>query len=101
MREESLRSVLLVKAVEEADRTGALVPPADRATATREASRDLAPSTTTAAEGAALPSAAQRMLAARAETLRQRIVARHPFVDTVLALARGPAWAGWLLVLAS
>jgi hypothetical protein len=101
MREESLRSVLLVKAVEEADRTGALVPPADRATATREASRDIAPSTTTAPEGAALPSAAQRMLAVRAETLRQRIVARHPFVDTVLALARGPAWAGWLLVLAS
>jgi hypothetical protein len=100
MREQSLRCVLLVKAVEEADRTGTLVPAADRAAATRAASRDALARGVAGPEEAALPSAAQRMLAARAETLRQRIVARHPFVDTVLALARGPAWAGWLLVLA-
>jgi hypothetical protein len=39
MREEALRSVLLVKSIEEADRAGTLIPTADRAAATREASR--------------------------------------------------------------
>jgi hypothetical protein len=39
MREEELRAVLLVRAIEETDRDGALIPPADRAAASREAKR--------------------------------------------------------------
>ena len=99
MRERSLRSILLVRAIEEADRTGTLIPVADRVAATREASRDRAPSAPP--EGGALRGGAQRMLAARAEALRRRIVQRHPFVDTVFELARVPAWVGGLLALAA
>jgi hypothetical protein len=100
MREEALRSVLLVKAIEETDRAGTLIPPADRAAATRQASRSDGDPTATAAleRGGPLPGNAQRMLAARAQILSRQVVARHPVVDTVLALVSGPAWAGWLLM---
>jgi hypothetical protein len=89
MREEELRDVLLVRAIEETDRDGALIPPADRAAASREAKR-------AAGEAAS----EETLLAARARILLPRIVARHPFVDTVLDLARGPAWAGWGVIVA-
>jgi hypothetical protein len=101
MREEALRSVLLVKAIEETDRTSTIIPAADRAAATREASRDAGARSMQVADAQPLPSSAQRMLAARARVLRRSLAARHPFVESVLALARGPAWLGWLLVLAS
>ena len=74
MREIDLRKILLVKAVEEADRDGTLLPPADRAAAGREATRS--------APGAA----PEALLAARAAILTQRIAARHPFVDNLLAM---------------
>lgn len=79
MREADLRKILLVKAVEEADRDGTLVPTADRAAAGREAMR-----------GAGAPDP-DRLLALRAENLLARIAARHPFVERVLALL-GPSW---------
>ena len=41
MREELLRSVLMVKAIEEVDLAGTILPPGDRAQATREAMRAL------------------------------------------------------------
>lgn len=40
MREDDLRKILIVKAVEESDRDGTLVPLADRAAAGREAMRN-------------------------------------------------------------
>lgn len=78
MREEDLRRVLLVRAVEEADRDGTLLPPAERAAAGREAMREA---------GSADP---ERLLAARARTLLARIVARHPFVDRILGMLGPP-----------
>ena len=48
MREDALRSILLVKAVEEADREGTLLPAADRAAATRDAVRERGESTAAA-----------------------------------------------------
>ena len=39
MREDELRSILLVKAIEETDGAGTLLPPADRVAAAREARR--------------------------------------------------------------
>jgi hypothetical protein len=102
MQEEALRSVLLIKAIEEIDRAGTLVPAAERLAASRAARRNVGEPTTSdegAIERAALPNAAQRMLAARASTLLKQIVARHPFVATVLAVAGGPAWVSSLLVL--
>lgn len=102
MQEAALRSVLLVKAIEEADRTGTLMPVAERLAASREARRNAGNAKTEtgdAMERATLNAAAQRMLAARAGTLLKQIVARHPFVATLLSAAGGPAWVGTLLIL--
>jgi hypothetical protein len=79
MREVDLRKILLVKAVEETDPDGTLVPPADRAAAGREAMRE------------AGAGDSDRLLALRANHLLGRITARHPFVARVLALL-GPSW---------
>jgi hypothetical protein len=75
MREDDLRKILLVKAVEEADREGTLVPAADRAAAGREAVRN-----------AGSDASPGHLLAARASTLLDCIVARHPFIADVMAL---------------
>ncbi len=79
MREHDLRNILLVKAVEETDRDGTLLPPADRAAAGREAMR-----------GGARDE--ELLLLARAQALMARIVARHPFVSQVMAML-GPSTA--------
>jgi Protein of unknown function (DUF2868) len=102
MREEVLRFVLLIKAIEEIDRAGTLLPAGERQAAAREARRSAGDATVVEAasiERATLPKTAQRMLAARAGTLLKQIVARHPFVDTVLGVAGGTAWVSALLVL--
>ncbi len=79
MREEDLRQVLMVKAIEESDRDATIIPAADRATAAREAMRSL-------------PQGDPRLLVARAQALLPRIIARFPFVEEVLALL-GPSRA--------
>lgn len=101
MRERALRSVLLIKAVEEADREGNLLPVADRSAATRDAARGQGEATGAAgtdAQAGPLSRRAQRLLETRAQLLHARLVARFPVVDSVLALARGPWWAGAVLV---
>ncbi|MBK9607935.1 MAG: DUF2868 domain-containing protein [Betaproteobacteria bacterium] len=103
MHEEALRSVLLIKAIEESDRAGTLVPAAERLAASREARRSAgapAPGGDREPASAALPGAAQRLLALRAGILERQVVARHPFVGTALAAAAGPAWVGLLLIVA-
>ena len=86
MREDELRSILLVKAIEETDSAGTLLPPADRAAAAREAHR-------------AAGDDAQRMGVERARILLAKVVARHPFLNTVSSLAGGSAAAGAAVVL--
>ncbi len=100
MQEDALTSVLLIKAVEETDRAGILIPPADRAAATREAIRDVGGNALMdgGITGARLSQAAQHLLIRRAEPLRRQLVVRYPFADSLLGLAHGPAWAGWLLI---
>lgn len=100
MRQDELRSILLVKAIEEVDQAGTLMPLADRVAATREARRaagDVAPPRDIIEQGT-LSEAAKRMGVERSRILLGKIVARHPFVDIVLNLAVGPAWAGWVVV---
>jgi uncharacterized protein DUF2868 len=99
MREEELRAVLLVKAVEEVDGAGVVIPTADRVTASREAVRQWPEEPQAGRAEAVLPERAQRLLATRAGSLRTRIAARHPVAETVLALARGPAWMRWIPVI--
>ena len=100
MREESLRSVLLIKAIEEADRTGALITAAERVSASRESRRNAGLAIIPARQGDAqrLDSSAQKMLAERASMLTRGVVARHPFLSTVLSAAGGPPHAALLLI---
>ena len=88
MREEELRQVLLVKAMEETDREGVLIPSGDRIAASREARRNLLPS----------DASQDAQLVARAQALLPRIVKRHAVVETVLAFVGGPVWVRWLLI---
>jgi hypothetical protein len=100
VRQDELRSILLVKAVEETDRAGTLIPLADRSAATRDARR-AAGDVAVAGDGfehGTLSQASQRMGVERSRMLLGKIVARYPFVGTVLNLAGGPAWAGWSVV---
>jgi Protein of unknown function (DUF2868) len=101
MRERELSTVLLIKAVEDADREGTLLPAADRAAATRDAARGRSePSAAAGADVRAGPLSreAQRLLATRAQLLHARLAARVPVVDSVLTLAGGPWWLGALLL---
>ena len=96
MREHSMRSVLLVKAVEEADKTGALITPAERIAASKDSRRDVA---TAGDDGrGALSGAAQRMLAQRAGILVRRLVERYPFIASVRDAAAGPRQASLLVI---
>jgi len=96
MREDTLRAVLMVRAIEEVDRAGTLLPPGDRAQATREAVRAL---------GAGVDEVAlvaddrllARALGDRAERLVGPLVERSPIVGEALGRTRTPA--GLLIVL--
>ena len=98
MREDALRKVLMMKAIEESDRAGTLIPPADRAAATREALRGA--DDRAVADATPLDAKALRVLAARAGILMRQVVTRYPFVEAVLAL-RGTVLASGLLILVS
>lgn len=87
LREGELRRILVVKAVEEADREGTLLPAADRASASREAKREAGPEP-------------ERMIAHRAVRLMDRVVARHPFVAQVTDLAGGAPAIGLAIIVA-
>src|SRR6186713_2521521 len=91
MHERTLRTVLLVQAVEQSDLTGELLPLADRAEATRAAARDQAKLREALASNA-LSSTTERFLATRAERLRERLETRSPIIRSVLALAGGASW---------
>ena len=88
MREQDLRNILLVKAVEESDRDGTLLPAADRAAAGREAMRAMPAAP--AGDAATLTARSESLLLARARALMARIAARHPFVPQVVDML-GPS----------
>ena len=96
MREDTLRAVLMVRAIEEVDRAGTILPPGDRAQATREAVRTLG----AGVDEAALVSDDRllaRALGDRAERLVGPLVERFPIVGEALGRTRTPA--GLLVVL--
>lgn len=91
MREDTLRTVLLVESIEEVDRASTILPPADRAQATREALR---------AVGVAVDGEPKdigdariaRALGDRAQRLAEPLASRFPIVAEVLGRTRTPAW---------
>ncbi len=81
MHAYALRSILLVKAVEDEDAAGAVLTRAERDAATREAVRDV-PETGASSRD----DRAWRVLALRAGRLHGRLVERHPVVARAVAL---------------
>ncbi|MHB8834200.1 MAG: DUF2868 domain-containing protein [Candidatus Methylomirabilia bacterium] len=100
MRESALREVLLVKAIEEADRTGALLPFGDRERAAREALRTAGLGSGEIAGGRLTP-AIETALAERAGNLAQPLLERHPVLRDVLQRSRLPVWASLVLLAAA
>ena len=98
MHARALQSVLLVRAIEESDRTGDLLPLADREEATRNAARS-APEIRESLSGTTLSRPAERFLAERARLLRERLLARSPILANVLSLAGGSSRISRLLLL--
>lgn len=78
-----------MRAVEEADPEGRLLPPADRAAASRAARREHRAS-----------GEMEVLLPARSRRLLERLVARHPALASALAVSRGARWLGLAFVLA-
>lgn len=99
MREQTLRAVLMVRAIEEVDVAGTVIPPADRARATRETVRSvgLEPDAALEAPGEALLA---RAVGERAERLAGPLAERYPIVAEVLGRTRTSGWilAGLLLL---
>ncbi len=96
MREDTLRAVLMARAVEEVDRAGAILPSGDRARATREAVRTLGSGVDEAAL-VADDRLLARALGDRSERLIESLVQRFPIVGEALGRTRTPA--GLLIVL--
>lgn len=98
MNIRTLRTVLLIQAIEESDRGGEVIPLADRADATRSAARNgrggLPPSPRSVSTGVALSRDSETFLADRARILLARVRSRSPAVDRVLAVAHGLTWLG-------
>jgi hypothetical protein len=91
MHQRSLCTVLLIHAIEETDRTGEVIPLADRAAASRAVVR----------ESGDVTRSSDAFLVSRAERLLERLRTRSPAVMHILALAGGATWlARFLLVLA-
>lgn len=85
MKAQALQTILLVKAVEDNDADGTLLPVAERETATREALRSH-PAPGSRADQAERGRHAWRVLEARAAALQSRIEQRHPVVSSALQL---------------
>lgn len=98
MREELLRSVLMVKAIEDVDRAGSILPPGDRAHATREAMREAGIAPEDAGPGIDDAKLA-RAVGNRAERLLGPLVERYPIIGEVLGRTRAPAWILAVLLL--
>jgi hypothetical protein len=81
----------MVKAIEDVDRAGSILPPGDRAQATREAMRALGVASEDAAAGPG-DAVMARALADRAERLLAPLVERHPIVGEALGHTRTPTW---------
>jgi hypothetical protein len=90
MREQTLRAVLMVKAIEEVDVAGTVIPSGDRAQATREAARSVGLAT----DAAPAPADAQlaRAVGERAERLTGPLAERYPIVAEVLGRTRTSTW---------
>jgi hypothetical protein len=100
MWDRAASGVLLVRSIEETDRTGALLPFGDREHASRDTLRELG-LTGDQLRDSESQRDLRRALRVRAERLLEPLEHRHPVVHELLDRAQWPAWAGPLLMLAA
>jgi hypothetical protein len=93
MHAPALRTVLLIRSIDEGDKAGEVLSLADRAEATKAASSQAGAIPNTLS-GSSLPPAAERLLVRRAELLLGKLETRAPVIGTVLDLAAGASWLG-------
>ena len=98
MKAQALQDILLVKAIEEGDAEGTLLPVAEREAATRNALR-AHPAPGGGADRVARERHAWRVVEVRAADLRARIEQRHPVVGHALGLENHAGRISLLLVL--
>lgn len=91
MRPEQLRSVLLIKAIEEVDRDGTVLPLADREQATREALRQIEATSELLQSPQSQPEL-ERALAIRSERLMPPLEQRYPVVREMRSRELMPRW---------
>src|SRR5262245_3479156 len=93
MWDRAASGVLLVRSIEETDRTGALIPLGDREHASRDTLRELG-LTGDRLRDTESQRDLRRAMRVRAQRLLQPLENRHPIVRELLDHAQWPAWAG-------
>jgi hypothetical protein len=98
MHERALRTVLLIRSIDEGDKAGEVLSIDERDAATRAAAENVG-AISQGLAGPSLPVNAERLLVRRAELLLTKLKSRAPVVNQVLALAGGASWFGFLVLL--
>lgn len=98
MRPDTLREILLIKAVEEADRSGQVLAWGERERAARDALRATGLTTDEVGQDSAGPRVLQA-LADRAGRLSGPLLQRYPVLNDLLARSGWPTWVGLALLL--
>jgi hypothetical protein len=97
MRPDTLREILLVKAIEESDRPGQVIPWGERERAARDGLRFAGLATDEIAQPSAGARVAQA-LADRARRLNGPLLQRYPVLGDLLARSGWPTWVGYALL---
>lgn len=93
MHESALRTVLLIRSIDEGDPSGQVISLEERTDATLAAAKG-APVIASGLTGPSLPAAAESIMVRRAELLLAKLRSRAPVIDRVLDLADGASWLG-------
>jgi hypothetical protein len=93
-------AVFLARAIEEADRTGALLPFSDREQASRDTLRELGLTGERLRDGAGQRDL-RRAMRIRAGKLLSPLENKYPVVDEILDRAHWPSWLSWGLLISA
>ena len=93
MHERALRTVLLIRSIDEGDKAGEVLSLSERQEATQAAAHQVG-GVQKGLTGSELPASAERLLVRRAELLLGKLETRAPVVNQVLALEGGASWLG-------
>jgi hypothetical protein len=97
MHERALRTVLLIRSIDEGDTSGEVLSLAERTEATKAAAQGVG-TIPGGRAGGTLPPAAEKLVVRRAELLLHKLEARSPVITGVLDLAGGASALGWVVL---